>query len=124
LILAGAVIGIVVMHGPLGLLGISGLMGDMISFSRLFALSLSTAGIALAVNLLANLVSEVPFVGLILAFLIFLMGHTFGFVMNSIGSFVHSLRLQFVEFFGRFYEGGGDKFTPLKEDRYYSEVKE
>ena len=124
LILALAVIGIVVMHGPLGLLGISGLMGDMISFSRLFALSLSTAGIALAVNLLANLVSEVPFVGLLLAFLIFLVGHTFGFVMNSIGSFVHSLRLQFVEFFGRFYEGGGDKFAPLKEDRYYSEVKE
>ncbi|MDA1196342.1 MAG: V-type ATP synthase subunit I [Nanoarchaeota archaeon] len=124
LIIAAAVIGIVVMHGPLGLLGISGLMGDMISFSRLFALSLSTAGIALAVNLLANLVSEVPYVGLLLAVLIFLIGHAFGFVMNSIGSFVHALRLQFVEFFGRFYEGGGDKFSPLKEERFYSEVEE
>ena len=124
LVIVVAVLGIVIMHGPLGLLGISGLMGDMISFSRLFALSLSTAGIALAVNLLANLVRDVPFVGIVLAVLIFLIGHAFGFVMNSIGSFVHSLRLQFVEFFGRFYEGGGDKFTPLKEERYYSEVVE
>ena len=119
-----AVLSIVITHGPLGLLDITGLMGDMISFSRLFALSLSTAGIALAVNLLANLVKDVPFVGIILAGVIFFIGHMFGFVMNSIGSFVHSLRLQFVEFFGRFYEGGGDRFAPLKEDRYYTEVKE
>ena len=102
----------------------TGLMGDMISFSRLFALSLSTAGIALAVNLLAELVIGTPIVGIILAAIIFLIGHMFGFVMNSIGSFVHSLRLQFVEFFGRFYEGGGDAFTPLKEERVYTEVEE
>tara|TARA_Y100000310_G_scaffold107829_1_gene106256 strand:- start:1939 stop:3879 length:1941 start_codon:yes stop_codon:yes gene_type:complete len=118
------VIAIVVTHGPLGLLGMTGLMGDMISFSRLFALSLSTAGIALAVNLLAELVIGTPIVGIILAAIIFLIGHMFGFVMNSIGSFVHSLRLQFVEFFGRFYEGGGDAFTPLKEERVYTEVEE
>ncbi|MDP7457535.1 MAG: V-type ATP synthase subunit I [Candidatus Woesearchaeota archaeon] len=124
LIITISVLSIVITSGPLGLLSITGLMGDMISFSRLFALSLSTAGIALAVNLLANLVKDTPFVGIILAAIIFLIGHAFGFVMNSIGSFVHSLRLQFVEFFGRFYEGGGDKFTPLKEDRYYTEVKE
>ncbi|MFH2028011.1 MAG: V-type ATP synthase subunit I, partial [Nanoarchaeota archaeon] len=123
LIIIFAVVSIIITHGPLGLLGITGLMGDMISFSRLFALSLSTAGIALAVNLLANLVRGIPYVGIIAAAVIFIIGHMFGFVMNSIGSFVHSLRLQFVEFFGRFYEGGGDKFVPLKEERYYTEVE-
>jgi len=123
LIIIISVISIVITHGPLGLLSITGLMGDMISFSRLFALSLSTAGIALAVNLLANLVVGFPYVGIILAILIFIVGHLFGFVMNTIGSFVHSLRLQFVEFFGRFYEGGGDKFIPLTEDRLYTEVR-
>ena len=43
--------------------------------------------------------------------------------MNALGAFVHSLRLHFVEFFGKFYEGGGDKFTPLKEERVYTDVK-
>jgi V/A-type H+-transporting ATPase subunit I len=115
---------IVVLSGPLGLLSITGLMGDMISYSRLFALALSTSGIALAVNLLANLVLEIPAVGIVAAIIIFIIGHLFGFVMNTIGAFVHSLRLQFVEFFGRFYEGGGDRFAPLKEERVYTEVKE
>ena len=73
-------------------------MGDIISYSRLFALGLATSGIALAVNLLADLLNGVPYVGIILALLIFLIGHAFGFVMNAVGSFVHSLRLQFVEF--------------------------
>ncbi|MFH1849385.1 MAG: V-type ATP synthase subunit I [archaeon] len=123
LIIILTILSIIITHGPLGLLGITGLMGDMISFSRLFALSLSTAGIALAVNLLANLVVGFPWVGIILAAIVFIIGHMFGFVMNSIGSFVHSLRLQFVEFFGRFYEGGGDRFTPLREERYYTEVR-
>jgi len=42
--------------------------------------------------------------------------------MNALGAFVHSLRLQFVEFFGKFYEGGGDKFMPLREERIYTDI--
>lgn len=121
-VLGMSVLGVIFMAGPLGLLDITGLMGDIISYARLFALALSTAGIAMAVNLLANLVHGIPFVGFLLVALVFLVGHIFGFVMNALGAFVHSLRLHFVEFFGKFYEGGGDKFTPLKEERLYTDV--
>ncbi len=122
LLLIATVILVIAMNGPLGLLGMTGFMGDVISYSRLFALALSTAGIAMTVNLLAEMLSGVPYVGLLCATLIFLIGHLFSFAMNSLGSFVHSIRLQFVEFFGKFYEGGGDTFTPFKEERIYTEI--
>lgn len=115
---------VVVLQGPLGLLGMTGFMGDVISYSRLFALALSTAGIAMTVNLLAEMLYEIPYIGIIAAALIFILGHLFSFFMNALGSFVHSIRLQFVEFFGKFYEGGGDKFTPFSEERVYTEVEE
>jgi V/A-type H+-transporting ATPase subunit I len=115
---------VLIMQGPLGLLGMTGFMGDVISYSRLFALALSTAGIAMTVNLLADMLNQVPGVGIVLAALIFICGHLFSFLMNSLGSFVHSIRLQFVEFFGKFYEGGGDKFEPFREERVYTEVEE
>lgn len=111
-------------HGLLGILGATGFMGDVISYSRLFALALSTAGIAMTVNLLANMLVDVPYVGFLLAALIFLAGHLFSFAMNALGSFVHSIRLQFVEFFGKFYEGGGERFQPFKEERVYTEARE
>ncbi|RME32215.1 V-type ATP synthase subunit I [Candidatus Woesearchaeota archaeon] len=115
---------VLVLQGPLGLLGMTGFMGDVISYSRLFALALSTAGIAMTVNLLAVMLHGVPYVGFLLAALVFIGGHLFSFAMNALGSFVHSIRLQFVEFFGKFYEGGGDKFLPFKEERVYTEVAE
>ncbi len=122
IILGFSILGIIVMTGPLGLLDITGLMGDIISYARLFALALSTAGIAMAVNLLAQLVNGIPFIGIVLMVLVFIVGHVFGFIMNALGAFVHSLRLQFVEFFGKFYEGGGDKFMPLREERIYTDI--
>ncbi|MCK4589330.1 MAG: V-type ATP synthase subunit I [Nanoarchaeota archaeon] len=117
------VITIIYAQGPIGILGITGFMGDVISYSRLFALALSTAGIALTVNLLTTLVLGIPYAGIIAAILIFVIGHLFSFLMNSLGGFVHSIRLQFVEFFGKFYEGGGDKFEPFKENRDYTVLK-
>lgn len=115
---------VLLLQGPLGLLGMTGFMGDVISYSRLFALALSTAGIAMTVNLLSNMLVGVPYVGFILAAIVFIAGHLFSFAMNALGSFVHSIRLQFVEFFGKFYEGGGDTFTPFHEERIYTEVRE
>ena len=99
-------------------------MGDVISYSRLFALALSTAGIAMTVNLLSDMLAGIPYVGFILAAIVFIAGHLFSFLMNALGSFVHSIRLQFVEFFGKFYEGGGDRFAPFQEERVYTEVHE
>ena len=123
LLLGLTVLLVIIFHGPIGVLGITGFMGDAISYSRLFALALSTAGIALTVNLLADLLKGTPYIGFILAGIIFIAGHLFSLVMNALGSFVHSLRLQFVEFFSKFYEGGGDKFEPFREERFYTEVK-
>ncbi len=123
ILLAATVLLVIIMSGPLGVLGMTGFMGDVISYSRLFALALSTAGIAMTVNLLMNLVKGVPYVGIIAAILIFVGGHIFSFLMNSLGSFVHSIRLQFVEFFGKFYEGGGDRFSPFTEKRVYTKVE-
>jgi V/A-type H+/Na+-transporting ATPase subunit I len=121
-ILAGITLAIILfIEGPLGLLGMTGFMGDVISYSRLFALCLSTAGIAMTVNLLADLLWPLPYgLGIFAALLVFIVGHLFSFAMNSLGGFVHSIRLQFVEFFGKFYEGGGNKFEPFKEERIYS----
>lgn len=124
LLIGVTIILVIATQGPLGLLGMTGFMGDVISYSRLFALALSTAGIAMTVNLLADMLNGIPYVGFVLAALIFVIGHLFSFAMNALGSFVHSIRLQFVEFFGKFYEGGGDRFTPFAEERVYTEVDE
>ena len=115
---------VIISSGPLGILSITGFMGDTISYSRLFALALATAGMAMTVNLLADLVRGIPYIGIVLAIIIFIFGHLFSMVMNALGAFVHALRLHFVEFFGKFYEGGGDRFEPFKEERVYTEVKD
>lgn len=56
--------------------------------------------------------------------LIFTLGHTLNFAINALGAFVHSCRLQFVEFFGKFYEGGGREFTPFEKNTKYIKVVE
>ncbi len=60
----------------------------------------------------------------ILGFFVLLGGHLINAVLQALGSFVHSLRLQYVEFFGYFYSGGGDPFTPFKPDRIYTELED
>ncbi len=81
----------------------------------------TTAGIALTVNLLGKIVWELPYyLGVPVAAAIFIGGHTVNLMINTLGAFVHSLRLNYVEFFGTFYEGGGRAFVPFKAERKYS----
>ena len=94
----------------------------MLSYSRLLALGLATSAIAMIVNTLTGLVSGIPYVGWLLAILIFFGGHLFSVVVNVLGSFIHSLRLQYVEFFSKFYSGGGRVFTPLKFETKYTRI--
>lgn len=107
--------------GLYGLYGITGYLGDTLSYSRLLALGLATGMIGWAFNLLVRMFSG-P-VLYIAGPLIFVFGHTFNFLIGLLGTFVHTCRLQYLEFFGKFYEGGGKPYTPLKINTKFINVK-
>lgn len=112
------------LSGVLGLYGLVGYLSDVLSYSRLLALGLATSIIGLAVNTIAGMVNGVPFVGVVLAIIVLIGGHTFNLGINALGAFIHSGRLQFVEFFTKFLEGGGSAFKPLKRDSRYVRLKD
>ncbi len=95
-------------------------VGDLLSYVRLMALGMVTAGIAMAVNITTGLVMGVPIIGYILGAIVFVVGHAFSIAVNALGGFVHSLRLQYVEFFTKFYENGGKPFSPLSKKAYFT----
>jgi len=110
--LPGAVLGLG--RGLLGLYGLVGYASDFLSYTRLAALGLASLLVGDVMNRLASLVTGIPFgVGILAAVLILVVGHTFNVVINLLGAFVHPTRLQFVEFFSKFYEGGGRPFAPF-----------
>jgi V/A-type H+-transporting ATPase subunit I len=104
-------------QGPLGLFDLTGFLGDWLSYARLLALALATGGIAMTVNILSQMVAGDHPLLILAAVAVFVIGQTFNFVLQTLGAFIHSLRLQFVEFFGKFYVGGGKEFTPFSAKR-------
>lgn len=100
---------------------ITGTFGDTLSYMRLFALGLATGIIASSINVIAGMLWTNP-VGKIGAIAVLLFGHPFNIVINSLGGFIHSTRLQFVEFFTKFYEGGGKEFKPFRRRHEYITV--
>lgn len=107
--------------GLYALYGISGYLADTLSYSRILALGLSTGVIAMVVNNLFQIAWKIPYVGWLAAVLIFIGGHLFNLGIGFLGAFVHSMRLQFVEFFTRFYQAGGKPFKPFKLESKYVE---
>ncbi len=101
--------------GAWALYNVIGLVGDVVSYARIFGLGLSSGIIAAVVNTIAlSIVEGVgPIAGWPIAIVVMLIGHTFNFVMAMIGSVVHPARLQFLEFFGKFFEGGGRAYAPF-----------
>ena len=93
----------------------------ILSYARLFALGLATGVIATVFNQIATIMSDMvpPIVGIPLMIAIILFGHVLNIAINVLGAFIHSARLQFVEFFGKFMEGGGRKFQPLTRKSVY-----
>ena len=110
------------MGGLLSLYNISGYMSDLLSYSRIFALGLATGVIAMVINTIAQMLMEAGPVGTAVAVLVLLGGHLFNIVINVLGAFVHSSRLQYIEFFGKFYEAGGKAFVPLAIRTKYMNV--
>lgn len=110
---ARIVTGIVSLYGIVGSYGCMSFVGDILSYSRLLALGLTTSIVAMSFNMIANLFKPLGIIGIMLFILVLIIGHLLNFVMSIIGSFVHPARLIFLEFFGRFYEGGGIKFQPF-----------
>ena len=108
--------------GLLTLYNISGYVSDLLSYSRLFALGLATGVIAMVINTIAKMLWETGPVGIIVAVFVLVGGHIFNIIINVLGSFVHSSRLQYIEFFGKFYEAGGRAFTPLAIRTKYVDV--
>jgi V/A-type H+-transporting ATPase subunit I len=113
---ARAVTGLVSLYGILGTYGCVSFIGDMLSYSRLLALGLTTSIVGMSFNIIAELVRGVPYAGVALFALVVVFGHLFNFAVSILGSFVHPARLIFLEFFNRFYEGGGVRFAPLSLD--------
>jgi len=106
--------------GILGLYDITSYVSDFLSYSRLMALGLATGVIANVVNIMAKLGGG-GIVGTIAFVLIFIVGHALNFAINILGAYVHTNRLQYVEFYSKFYEGGGRAFSPLNMNtKYYN----
>ena len=103
---------------------ITAYLSDVLSYIRLMALLLATGAIASVVNLLAGMAgASGGVIGFILFLVVFLIGHAFNMGLNIIGTYVHSARLQLLEFFGKFYKEGGRKFAPLSIETKYHDIE-
>ncbi|MEG0107461.1 MAG: V-type ATP synthase subunit I [Lachnospiraceae bacterium] len=109
--------------GAYDLYNITGWLSDVLSYSRLLALGLATGVIASVINQMGSMVGNSIF-GIIVFIIVFVAGHLFNMAINLLGAYVHTNRLQFVEFFGKFYEGGGRAFHPFNSNTKYVDIKE
>jgi V/A-type H+-transporting ATPase subunit I len=109
--------------GILSLYDITGYLSDVLSYSRLLALGLTTGVIASVINTMAKTVSG-SIVGYVAMALIIIGGHVFNLVINVLGAYVHSSRLQYIEFFSKFYDSGGRAFNPLRVKTTYVELED
>lgn len=109
--------------GVMSLYNVTSYFSDVLSYSRILALGLATGVIASVVNILASMAGN-SIIGIILFIVVFVFGHLLNLAINALGAYVHSARLQYVEFFGKYYEGGGVKFNPLKIETKYVKVTE
>ncbi|MBD3178128.1 MAG: hypothetical protein GF417_00230 [Candidatus Latescibacteria bacterium] len=114
-----------ILGGVAGFYDIVGYFGDVLSYARLLALGLATSAIAMAVNDIAGMVTGLPYyTGYFAMALVLAGGHLFNLAVNSLGGFVHSARLQYLEFFSKFFSGGGRQFKPFRSERRYSVIRD
>lgn len=106
--------------GILKLYDITAFVGDILSYTRITALILSTSVIAMVVNMFAGMIGF-TFPGVIFSVIILILGHTMNISLSGLSAYVHTTRLHYVELFGKFYSGGGELFKPLAIKTKYTE---
>lgn len=111
------------LKGLYGLYGISSWLSDILSYSRLLALGLATGVIAQVFNQIGSMMGG-GVIGAIAFTIVFLIGHPLNLAINLLGAYVHTNRLQYVEFFGKFYEGGSRKFQPFAVNTKHFKITE
>lgn len=109
--------------GGLGALyGITSWVSDLLSYMRLFGMGLATGVIGMVFNQLIGMVWDAGVIGKVLGAVLFVGCHGFNLAINALGAYVHSCRLQYIEFFGKFYEEGGKPFEPLDTKAKYVSI--
>lgn len=111
------------LKGAYALYGITGYLSDVLSYSRLLALGLATGVIGSVINKMAAMAPKGLLRPLIFTIIV-IIGHALNIAINALGAYVHTNRLQYVEFFGKFYEGGGRMFKPFGMNTKYYKIKE
>lgn len=109
------------LSGLLSLYNITGYLSDVLSYSRLLALGLASVVIATAINAMGEMVAG-SLVGTVIMVFVLLGGHVFNIVISTLSSYVHTSRLQYIEFFSKFFEGGGKSFQPFRIENSYVDV--
>ena len=108
--------------GAYNLYGITSYIGDLVSYTRLMALGISGGSIAAAFNMLVGYMP--PIARFSVGILLMLALHGLNIFLSLLSAYVHGARLQYVEFFGKFYEGGGRAFSPLKTEEKYVNIEQ
>ncbi|MGB4171468.1 MAG: V-type ATP synthase subunit I [bacterium] len=103
---------------------VTGYLSDVLSYSRLLALGLAGGVIAVAINTMGRMLASAGAIGLVVMVLLLVGGHIFNLIISALGAFVHTSRLQYIEYFGKFFEGGGKAFTPFQIKTQYVDVEE
>ncbi len=111
-----------IVGGVASLYDVTSYISDLLSYSRLLALGLTTGVMAQVFNMLSNLFGT-SVIGIIFMILVFVVGHAITIGLNALGSYVHTMRLQYVEMFSKFYEGGGKPFEPFSTKSKYFKTK-
>ncbi len=109
--------------GFYSLYGISSYVGDFVSYSRLMALGLSGGFIASAINMMVDMLIPKGILGILGGILVFVIGQAFNIFLSALSAYVHAIRLTYVEFFGKFYDGGGTRFRLFRNKSKYIDVK-
>lgn len=109
--------------GTYNLYGSTSYVGDIVSYTRLTAIMLSGAYIGFSFNLIGKMIAGAGILGYLPAVIILIVAHLFNLFLSSLSAYVHSMRLIYVEFFGKFYEGGGRPFKGLRPEAKYMLIK-